>query len=112
MSCEFLLSSPAHRQPADALLSQLMGVFPFPFAIADIGWKMYMINGAWDALELVVIAWYWVETKGRTLEEIDVQLDWVEHSDTPDLEDAAYTEKVIRKGNNVFVCDEIEEAGK
>ncbi|KZP13863.1 sugar transporter [Athelia psychrophila] len=90
----------------------LMGVFAFPFAIADIGWKTYMINGTWDALELVVIAWYWVETKGRTLEEIDAQLDGVKRSDAPDLEDAAYTEKVTQKGEEVFVGDEIDEVGR
>ncbi|KZP13883.1 hypothetical protein FIBSPDRAFT_752655 [Athelia psychrophila] len=90
----------------------LMGVFAFPFAIADIGCKTYMINSTWDVLELVDIVWYWVETKGRTLEEIDAQLDGVKHSDAPDLEDTAYTEKVMQKGKEVLVGDEIEEVGK
>ena len=74
-----------------------MGVFAFPFAIADIGWKAYMINGAWDTLELVVIAWHWGEAEGRTLGEIDAQLDGVKHSDAQDLEDAAYAAKVMEK---------------
>lgn len=69
-----------------------MGVFAFPFALQDIGWKTYMINGSWDALELVFILWYWVETKGKTLEEIDELLDGTKHSDAPDLE-LAYEEK-------------------
>lgn len=34
-----------------------------------------MINGAWDFVQIAVIAWSWVETKGRTLEEIDEQLE-------------------------------------
>lgn len=71
-----------------------------------------MINGAWDALELVIVAWYWVETKGRTLEEIDAQLDGVKHSDAPDLEDAVYAEKALRAGGEVFAGDEIEELKK
>ncbi|KAF7972360.1 hypothetical protein HWV62_18146 [Athelia sp. TMB] len=86
----------------------LMGVFAFPFAIADIGWKTYMINGAWDALELVVIAWYWVETKGRTLEEIDTQLDGIKHSDAPDLENTTYAAKVMEKGGEAFGGDNWE----
>lgn len=34
-----------------------------------------MINGAWDFVQIAIIAWSWVETKGRTLEEIDERLD-------------------------------------
>jgi hypothetical protein len=74
-----------------------MAVFAFPFALEDIGWKTYMINAAWDALEVPFVLYYWVETAGKTLEEIDELLDGVKHSDAPDLE------KVIR--------GEVEEAG-
>ncbi|KAJ7433041.1 MFS sugar transporter-like protein [Mycena galericulata] len=68
----------------------LMAVFAFPFALQNIGWKTYMINAAWDALEVPFVLWYWVETQGKTLEEIDELLDGVKHSTAPDLE------KVIR----------------
>ncbi|KAF4635804.1 hypothetical protein G7Y89_g2287 [Cudoniella acicularis] len=64
----------------------LLCVFSFPFSLADIGWKTYMMNGSWDVLEVVFIWWYWVETKGRTLEEIDEVLDGVVHTDVPGLE--------------------------
>lgn len=53
----------------------LMVTFSFPFALERIGWKTYMINGAWDVLELLYVIIYWVETKGRTLEDIDNSLD-------------------------------------
>ncbi|KXS94198.1 hypothetical protein AC578_9959 [Pseudocercospora eumusae] len=53
----------------------LMVTFAFPYALDDIGWKTYMINGAWDFIQLAVIAWTWVETRGKTLEEIDLLLD-------------------------------------
>ena len=53
----------------------LMVTFAFPFALDRIGWKTYMINGAWDVLELLFVLTYWIETKGRTLEEIDESLD-------------------------------------
>ncbi|KAF7348361.1 Hexose transporter protein [Mycena sanguinolenta] len=68
----------------------LMAVFAFPFALVAIGWKTYLINAAWDALEVPFVWWYWVETAGKTLEEIDELLDGVKHSTAPDVE------KVIR----------------
>lgn len=45
-----------------------------------------MMNGSWDVLEVLFIWFYWVETKGKTLEEIDEVLDGKKHSDVPDLE--------------------------
>ena len=45
-----------------------------------------MVNGAWDVVMVGLIAYFWVETKGRTLEEIDMVLDGMKHSDAPDLE--------------------------
>ncbi|KAH0831740.1 hypothetical protein AYO21_06264 [Fonsecaea monophora] len=63
----------------------LMVTFSFPFALQAIGWKTYMINGAWDVLELVVVLVFWVETSGRTLEEIDENLDGEVHSEAPKL---------------------------
>ncbi|KAJ7147187.1 MFS sugar transporter-like protein [Mycena crocata] len=68
----------------------LMAVFAFPIALENIGWKTYMINAAWDALEVPFVLYYWVETQGKTLEEIDELLDGVKHSNAPDVE------KVIR----------------
>lgn len=53
----------------------LFVTFVFPFALDAIGWKTYMINGAWDVLELVFILFYWVETRGRSLEAIDANLE-------------------------------------
>jgi hypothetical protein len=31
-----------------------------------------MINGAWDVLQLIYVLIYWMETKGLTLEQIDL----------------------------------------
>lgn len=63
----------------------LMVTFAFPFALEAIGWKTYMINGAWDVVELVVVLVFWVETRHRTLEEIDENLDGEIHSAAPKL---------------------------
>jgi hypothetical protein len=64
----------------------LLCVFSFPFALEAMGWKTYMMNGSWDVLEVGFIWWYWVETKGKSLEEIDEVLEGKKHSDVPDLE--------------------------
>lgn len=53
----------------------LMVAMSFPYALDAIGWKTYMINGAWDVLQVAFIAVYWVETKNKTLEEIDILFD-------------------------------------
>ncbi|CAK7213496.1 hypothetical protein SCUCBS95973_001813 [Sporothrix curviconia] len=53
----------------------LMVSMAFPYALDAIGWETYMINGAWDVLQVVFIALYWIETKGKTLEEIDELFD-------------------------------------
>ncbi|EXJ93914.1 hypothetical protein A1O1_02307 [Capronia coronata CBS 617.96] len=64
----------------------LMVTFAFPYALDAISWKTYMINGAWDVIELVVVLVTWVETKGRTLEEIDEDLDGQRHTHAPRLQ--------------------------
>ncbi|KAK8096662.1 hypothetical protein PG999_012606 [Apiospora kogelbergensis] len=69
----------------------LLLVFVMPIGIANIGWRMYMINGAWDIAVLILIAVFWVETKGKTLEEIDAIFEGHKHSSVPDVE-------LVRKG--------------
>lgn len=59
--------------------------FAFPFGLNHIGWKLYMINGAWNVCIFAFIWYYWVEVKGKTLEEIDVVFDGVKHSSVPDV---------------------------
>ncbi|KAK8116602.1 uncharacterized protein PG998_004883 [Apiospora kogelbergensis] len=72
----------------------LLLVFVMPIGIANIGWRMYMINGAWDIAVLILIAVFWVETKGKTLEEIDAIFEGHKHSSVPDVE-------LVRKGEAV-----------
>ena len=64
----------------------LLIVWTMPIALENIGWQTYMINGTWDVIMVGLIAWFWVETKGRTLEELDEVLEGAKHSDVPDLE--------------------------
>ncbi|KAF2251694.1 putative hexose carrier protein [Trematosphaeria pertusa] len=77
-------------------------VFVMPIGLANIGWKMYMINGSWDIVIIVLIAVYWVETKGRTLEEIDAIFEGEKHSSVPDVE-------AVRKGEATVNLEELEQ---
>jgi len=62
---------------AVANVTALLFVFTMPIAVANIGWKIYMINGAWDVLCVIAVAYWWVETKDRTLEQIEADIEGV-----------------------------------
>ncbi|TAQ90664.1 hypothetical protein B7494_g967 [Chlorociboria aeruginascens] len=81
----------------------LVFVFIMPIGLANIGWKMYMVNASWDIVILGLIkAIYWVETKGRTLEEIDALFEGEKHSSVPDVEQ-------VRTGKDQINIRAIEE---
>ncbi|KAJ5919398.1 hypothetical protein N7466_010341 [Penicillium verhagenii] len=80
----------------------LVFTFIMPIGLGNIGWKMYMINASWDLVILGLIAYYWVETKGRTLEEIDALFEGEKHSSVPDVEK-------IRRGQKELDTDVVEE---
>ncbi|KAK5165206.1 uncharacterized protein LTR77_009304 [Saxophila tyrrhenica] len=48
----------------------LIPIFAFPVAMEKIGWITYVLNGGFDVLVIVVVAWYWVETRNLSLEEV------------------------------------------
>ncbi|PVH78156.1 MFS sugar transporter-like protein [Cadophora sp. DSE1049] len=68
-------------------VASLLCVFSFPFALESFGYKTYLVNGAWDVLEIFFIWSYWVETSGKTLEEIDAVMDGMNHGEAPNLQD-------------------------
>ncbi|KAJ5638721.1 hypothetical protein N7528_001111 [Penicillium herquei] len=80
----------------------LVFTFIMPIGLGNIGWKMYIINASWDLVILGLIAYYWVETKGKTLEEIDAIFEGEKHSSVPDVEK-------IRRGEKVVDTDIVEE---
>ncbi|KAF9871964.1 hypothetical protein CkaCkLH20_10596 [Colletotrichum karsti] len=47
----------------------------FPYLFESIGWKTYIVNASWNILIWLYVYFEWVETKGLTLEEIDVLFD-------------------------------------
>ena len=73
----------------------LVTVYAFPIALDRIGWKVYMINGVWDALQFLFVLLYCVETKGMSLEEIDAVLDGIPV--TVGIETAKTVEEEIEK---------------
>jgi len=42
-----------------------------PVAIANSGWRFYILYVVWDAFGVVIIYFFFVETRGRSLEELD-----------------------------------------
>lgn len=50
----------------------LIPIFAFPIAIEKIGWIIYMLNGGFNFFVILAIAFFWVETKGLSLEEVTV----------------------------------------
>jgi hypothetical protein len=50
---------------------------------------------------LTVQWWYWVETKGKTLEEVDAIFEGEKHSNVPDIEK-------VRQGKEVIDVGQIE----
>ncbi|KAJ5777042.1 MFS sugar transporter-like protein [Penicillium odoratum] len=79
----------------------LLATFAFPIGLERIGWKIYMINGVWDVLELLFVIFFWVETKGKTLEEIDSLFDPTKHNDLATLE---------KNAGEVIIGQEVVEA--
>ena len=81
-------------------LSGLLVTMAFPFALDAIGWKTYIINASADLVMLAGVVWYWVETRGYTLEEVDKLFDGEKHSDVPDLR--AVTEGEVEVGSELL----------
>ncbi|KAI8627116.1 putative hexose carrier protein [Xylariaceae sp. FL1651] len=88
---------------ANLLLNLFATVFVFimPIGLNNIGWKMYIANGTWDVAIAVLIAVFWVETKGKTLEEIDAIFEGHKHSSVPDVEK-------VRRGDEKVDVDVVE----
>ncbi|RDW83536.1 putative Hexose transporter [Aspergillus mulundensis] len=56
----------------------LLASFAMAYAMADLGWKFYFINAAWDFVYIIIVYFTFVETKGLTLEEIAAKFEKIE----------------------------------
>ena len=78
----------------------LLASFTMAYAMADLGWKFYFINAAWDFVFLIITYFAFVETKGLMLEEIDAKfegsefLEGVMAEDSQSQDDEATSQKV------------------
>ena len=50
---------------------KVMNTYVPPIAIANSGWKYYLLYVIWDAFGIVIIYLFFVETRGWNLEEIE-----------------------------------------
>jgi hypothetical protein len=85
--------------------SGLLLVFCLPFALVAVAWKTYVINASCNLLLLAFICFFWVETKGKTLEEIDELFEGTKHSDVPNLKD-------VETGKAALSVLNVETAGQ
>lgn len=58
-----------------------LNLYTAPLAIERISWRYYAINGGWNIGILVAVIWLFVETKGKTLEEVDEIFDGTIHTE-------------------------------
>ena len=52
-------------------IAAVFNTFVVPIALEKAQWKLYFLYIAWDAFQFLFIYFFFVETKGRTLEEIN-----------------------------------------
>ncbi|KAM0326570.1 hypothetical protein ACHAQA_006439 [Verticillium albo-atrum] len=53
-------------------IATMTNTFGVSVGIKEIGWKLYVIYICWIAIEIILIFFLFVETKGKTLEELAV----------------------------------------
>ncbi|KDQ29562.1 hypothetical protein PLEOSDRAFT_1093037 [Pleurotus ostreatus PC15] len=51
--------------------ASFVNTYPAPIALGRIQWRYYIVYVVWDVLEAIMVYFFAVETKGRTLEELD-----------------------------------------
>ncbi|KAF3388728.1 Lactose permease [Penicillium rolfsii] len=56
----------------------LLASFAMSYAMADLSWKFYFLNAAWDFVFLIIVYFTFVETKGIRLEEINSRFEGTE----------------------------------
>lgn len=87
------------------LLNKACGIFVtmvFPYLFESIGWKTYMTNATWNFLFIFYVYFFWVETKGKTLEETGDLFDRINGSVAANMDDADSGKDGVRT-NEVMV---------
>lgn len=71
-------------------VAEFVNTYGAPIALKKIGWRLYIIYTVWNVLQTAWIYFFFVETKGRTLEELDAIFE----SDHPVKESLKKVKKV------------------
>jgi hypothetical protein len=53
--------------------------YTFPIAVEKISWRYFIIKGCWDILIVIATFFTFLETRGKTLEEVDQIFDGLVH---------------------------------
>ena len=56
-------------------VAAFFNTFAIPVALERVTWKIYFLYIAWDVFQWIFIYFFFVETKGHTLEEINEIFD-------------------------------------
>jgi|SRR3569833_501464 len=75
-----------------------------PIAIANTGWRFYILYIVWDAFGVLIIYLFFVETRGRSLEELG-QLFEAKNPVKASLETR---HALVLEGGTVKVDDDVE----
>jgi MFS family permease len=51
--------------------AEFVNTYATPIALAKIAWRVYIVYAVWNVVQAAWIYFFFVETKGRTLEEMD-----------------------------------------
>ncbi|KAE9381859.1 hypothetical protein N431DRAFT_476620 [Stipitochalara longipes BDJ] len=62
-------------------ITGFLNLYAIPYAMAWLSWGFYLITAFVCFLEAIVVFFYWPETRGLTLEEIDLVFDGEKHCD-------------------------------
>jgi hypothetical protein len=81
----------------------LMVGFAAPSALGSWGYLTYLINAGFNCFELLFVVIFWVETKGKTLEEMDIIFDGEIHSNVTQLVETTTGEK----GTEIIIANRL-----
>jgi hypothetical protein len=74
-----------------------------PVAISHSGWRFYILYIVWDAFGVVIIYFFFAETKGRNLEE----MDYLFESNNPVKASLELTTAAVRQDGTVKLVDDV-----
>ncbi|CAG8983551.1 hypothetical protein HYALB_00004352 [Hymenoscyphus albidus] len=84
-------------------VAMVVNTYGISVGIAKIGWKLYLVFIGWMCVELVIIYFFFVETAGKTLEEMDSIFD----AKNPRKESTKKTKVGIDERGQVIHIDDV-----